>query len=118
MHMPVGELESRMSQEEFSRWMVYFGLEPRGDERLDVNTGWLVLNMRRAMGDKESTFEDACLNFHRKPDGEVSKTSARDPKKDVNEVNIKNFLAVQTFATLFPERPKGKLQNLLDAQKT
>jgi hypothetical protein len=74
-----------MSQEEFVQWQLFYAMEPRFEERLDINTGWIVLNMQRAMGAKEATLEKSTLNFRQSERKSVRR--ARENADDVNKAN-------------------------------
>lgn len=51
--MPVGELLARVSSRELTEWMVYYELEPFGEERSDLRAGIVastVANANRTKG--------------------------------------------------------------------
>jgi len=52
-----------MTLAEMVRWVAFLRLEPRGDRRLDANVGWLVMNMRRLIGEKNPKFNESMLQF-------------------------------------------------------
>jgi len=64
-----------MTLAEMIRWVAFLRLEPRGDRRLDANVGWLVMNMRRLIGEKNPKFSESMLQFkHDVPNEEHGNT--------------------------------------------
>jgi hypothetical protein len=92
----VQELKSTLTQRELLEWLVFFGMEPRGDRRLDYNVAWLIYNMRRMIGDKRVKFKD-CLPTLRPP---------VKSKYDKN-TNKRNATFLRMFAKRGPDEQKG-----------
>lgn len=92
----VGELSDSITQSEFIHWIAYFKREPTGQRRFDYGIGWLVLWMRRCVGDKSVKMEDCVLTF--------SKPEVKDPV----EVNRRNVSAGKALLKAFGGKLFGK----------
>jgi len=66
--MTVSELENRMSAAELTEWMVYFAMEPFGNQQADYRAGMICTLIAKTMGGMKNAAPDKFFPIYKNRD--------------------------------------------------